>query len=221
VKTLKATLALGLAAALCAGCAKTANNSNGTTTTTTTTTNNATAKVSTPAATPMPSMPTMPPVTTGTPATAGGDTGSSAPSGAGETFTNREAGVQFTLPAGWTSKGEGEKIIATSEHDAISVVLWVPRGNNFEQATDELKQQLQQIIKNPQVTTPGQESTHNGMRAYTAAGTGEVNGQTILWEVDILQAQKPFFVVTFASPDMFKMHQADYQQLLASLRPVG
>jgi hypothetical protein len=218
VKTLKATLALCLVAAIFAGCAKNANNTNGTTTTTTTTTsNNSSSKVSTPAATPMPSMPTMP---TGTPTTAGGDTGSSSPSGAGETFTNREAGVQFTLPAGWTTKGEGEKIIATSEHEAISVVLWVPRGNNFEQATDELKQQLQQIIKNPQVTTPGQESTHNGMRAYTAAGTGEVNGETILWEVDILQAQKPFFVVTFAAPQMFKMHQADYQQLLASLRPM-
>jgi hypothetical protein len=217
VKTLKATLALGLVAALFAGCAKTANNSNGTTTTTTTT-NNSSAKVSTPAGTPMPAMPTMP---TGTPATAGGDTGNPPPSGAGETFTNSQAGVQFTLPAGWTSKPEGEKIIATSEHEAISVVLWVPRGDDFDQATEELKQQLQEIIKNPQVTTPGQETTHNGMRAYTAAGTGDINGQTILWEVDILQAKKPFFVVTFAAPQMFKMHQAEYQQLLASLKPVG
>ena len=220
MKTLKATLALCLVAALFAGCSKNANNTNGTTTTTTTT-NNTTSKMPVPGATPMPSMPTMPPVTTGSPTTAGNPSGNPPSSGAGETFTNREAGVQFTLPAGWTSKGEGEKIIATSEHDAISVVLWVPRGNDFDQATEELKQQLAQIIKNPQVTSPGQESTHNGMRAYTAAGTGEVNGQTILWEVDILQAQKPFFVVTFAAPEMFKMHQADYQQLLASLKPAS
>ncbi len=217
MKTLKVTLTLALVAALFAGCAKSTNSNNGTTTTTTTTTNNTGSKVSTPAATPMPSMPTMP---TGTPTTAGNGDGTSSPTGAGEIFRHAEAGVQFTLPAGWTSKGEGEKIIATSEHEAISVVLWVPRGNDFDQATEELKQQLQQIIKNPQVTTPGQETTHNGMRAYTAAGSGEVNGQTILWEVDILQAKKPFFVVTFAEPQMFKMHQADYQQLLASLKPM-
>jgi predicted Zn-dependent protease len=217
VKTLKATLALCLAAALFAGCAKTANNTNGTTTTTTTTTNNASSKVSTPAATPMPSMPTMP---TGTPTTTGGDTASSS-SGAGETFTNSQAGVQFTLPAGWNTKAEGETITATSEHDAISVVLWVPRGDDFSKATEDLKRQLEQVIKNPQVTTPGQETTHNGMRAYTAAGTGDVNGETIIWEVDILQAKKPFFVLTFAAPQMFKMHQAEYQQLLASIKPVG
>ena len=216
MKTLKVILALGIVAALFAGCAKNTNSNNGTTTTTTT--NNASSKVTTPGATPMPSMPTMP---TGTPTTAGSNAdNSSSPSGAGEIFRHPEAGVQFTLPAGWTSKGEGEKIIATSEHEAISVVLWVPRGDDFDQATEELKQQLQQVIKNPQVTTPGQETTHNGMRAYTAAGTGEVNGQKILWEVDVLQSKKPFFVVTFASPDMFKMHQGDYQQLLASIRPV-
>lgn len=217
MKTLKAILALGLVAAFFAGCSKNANNTNSTTTTTTTT-NNASSKVTTPGATPMPSMPTMP---TGTPTTAGGSTGQSSPSGAGETFTHPDAGVQFTLPAGWTSKAEGEKVIATSEHEAISVVLWVPRGDDFDQATDELMQQLDNVIKNPQITSPGKESTHNGMRAYTAAGKGEVNGQTVLWEVDVLQAKKPFFVVTFASPDMFKMHQGDYQQLLSSLRPVG
>jgi len=212
VKTLKVTLTLGLAAALFAGCAKNANNTNSTNSTTTTTSNTS-SKVTTPAATPAATMPT--------PSTPVGSTaGPSSPSGAGETFTHPDAGVQFTLPAGWKTTGEGEKIIATSEHEAISVVLWVPRGDDFEQATEELKEQLRQIIQNPQVTTPGTESTHNGMRAYTAAGTGEVNGQPILWEVDILQAKKPFFVVTFAEPQMFKMHQGDYQQLLGSLRPV-
>jgi predicted Zn-dependent protease len=158
---------------------------------------------------------------TGTPATAGNGDGNPSPSGAGETFTNSQAGIQFTLPAGWKTKAEGETITATSEHDAVSVVLWVPRGDDFDKATEDLKQQLAQVIKNPQVTTPGQETTHNGMRAYTAAGTGDVNGERIIWEVDVLQAKKPFFVLTFAAPQMFKMHQDEYQQLLASLKPVG
>jgi hypothetical protein len=219
VKTLKAILALGAAAALFAGCSKNANNTNGanstnSTTTTTTTTNAPSSKAS--EHTGMP--PTAPPASS-TPAS-GGSTGGSSPSGAGETFTHPDAGVQFTLPAGWKTKSEGETLTATSEHEAVSVVLWVPRGDDFDQATEQLKEQLREVIKNPQVTSPGKESTHNGMRAYTAGGTGEVNGQPVLWEVDILQAKKPFFVVTFASPDMFKMHQGDYQQLLASLRPV-
>lgn len=216
MKTLKAILALGLVAALFAGCSKNANNTNSTTTTTNTTT----SKVSTPAATPVATT-TPPASTTPSPSTpAGGSTGQSSSSGAGETFTHSDAGVQFTLPAGWKTKSEGETLTATSEHEAISVVLWVPQGDDFDKAKNDLKQQLNQVIKNLQVTTPGQEGTHNGMRAYTAAGTGEVNGQKIIWEVDMLQAKKPFFVVTFAAPQMFKMHQGAYQQLLGSLRPV-
>jgi len=209
VKTLKAILAFGLAAALFAGCSKNANNTNGTTTTTNTT--NTTSRVTEPAT-------RTTPLASSTPAGSSAET--SSPSGAGETFTHPDAGVQFTLPAGWKTKTEGETITATSEHEAISVVFWVPRGDDFDQATDDLMKQLDNVIKNPQITSPGKESTHNGMRAYTAGGSGEVNGQPILWEVDVLQAKKPFFVVTFASPDMFKMHQGDYQQLLASLRPV-
>lgn len=212
MKTLKATLTLGLAAALFAGCSKNTNSGN-TTTTTTTTTNNSASKATGPATPPMATPPS-----TSTPT--GSNANTSSPSGAGEVFTHNEAGVRFTLPAGWKTKNEGETLIATSEHEAISVVLWVPRGDDFDKATDELKQRLQSVIKNPQVTTPGQEITHNGMRAYTAAGTGEVNGEQIIWEVDIIQSKKPFFVVTFAAPQMFKMHQADYQSLLNSLKPV-
>ncbi len=212
MKTLKTILALGIVAALFAGCSKSANSNNGTTNTTTTT--NTTSKVTEPTT----KLPTTTATASSTPT--GSTAGPSSPSGAGETFTHPDAGVQFTLPAGWTSKAEGEKVIATSEHEAVSVVLWVPRGDDFDKATDELMQQLDNVIKNPQITSPGKESTHNGMRAYTAGGTGQVNGQSILWEVDILQSKKPFFVVTFAAPDMFKMHQADYQQLLASLKPV-
>jgi len=141
-------------------------------------------------------------------------------SGEGETFTNHEAGIQFTLPAGWTSKTEGQKIMATSPMDAVSVVLWVPEGDDFNKAVDDLTAQLDKIIKNPKITSPGKETTHNGMPAYTAGGTGEVNGDEIAWEVDVIRAKKPFFVLTFAEPKMFEMHKGDYQELLNSLKKI-
>lgn len=215
MKTLKTILVLGLVAVFFVGCSKNTDNTN--TTTTTTNANNSNAKAS---STPM-TMPTLPATTTAN-TSASNDNSSAHPSsaGAGETFTNQEAGVQFTLPAGWTSKTEGEKIMANSPMDAVSVVLWVPQGDDFNKAVDDLMAQLDKIIKNPKVTSPGKETTHNGMPAYTAGGTGEVDNQEIAWEVDILRAKKPFFVLTFAAPDMFKMHQGEYQQLLDSLKKI-
>lgn len=218
MKTLKTILALGLVAVFFAGCAKNANNTNTTTTTNTASTDNTKASGS-PSMPKMPSMPTMPANTSTTPASNDNSSAPTAPSGEGETFTNQAAGVQFTLPSGWTSKTQGQSIIANSPMDAVSVVFEVPE-EDFNKAVQELGERLDNIIQNGKVTSPGRETTHNGMRAFTAGGTGEVNGQPIAWEVDILQANKPFFVLTFAAPDMFKMHQGEYQQLLNSIKRI-
>ena len=216
MKTLKTILALGLVAVCFVGCSKNTNNTN----TTTTTTNDNNTKASSSPAT-MPSMPSMPANTSSNTSTSAANTSEHpTSSGEGETFTNHEAGVQFTLPAGWTSKTEGQKIMATSPMDAISVVLWVPEGDDFNKAVDDLTAQLDKIIKNPKITSPGKETTHNGMPAYTAGGTGEVNGEEIAWEVDVIRAKKPFFVLTFAEPKMFEMHKGDYQELLGSLKKI-
>jgi len=207
VKKLTALLALCLVAVFFAGCSKDTSNTN-----TTTTSNSGNTKVSSSPATPSATPKSL------TPTDANAEHSSS--SGAGETFTNQDAGVQFTLPAGWKTKSEGETITAASADDALSVVFWVPKGDDFSKATDDLSEQLDKVIKNSKITSPGTETTHNGMRAYTAAGTGEVDNQQIVWEVDVLQAKKPFFVLTFAAPEQFKSHESQYQQLLGSLKKV-
>jgi len=217
VKTLKTILTLGLVAVFFVGCSKNSNNTN---TTTTTNADNSNTKASSTPMT-MPSMPSMLANTSTNTSTSAANTSEHpTSSGEGETFTNHEAGVQFTLPAGWTSKTEGEKIIANSPMDAVSVVLWVPQGDDFNKAVDDLTAQLDKVIKNPKITSPGRETTHNGMPAYTAGGTGEVNGEVIAWEVDVLRAKKPFFALTFAEPKMFQMHEGEYKQLLDSLKKI-
>jgi hypothetical protein len=206
MKTLKLIFALGLAAALFAGCSKSETNTNSsntsntkassspaTTTTTTTTTN------STPA---------------------NNSSSSSSSSGEGQPFTHQEGGIQFVAPPTWKAKNQGESLVVATPDDALSVVFWVPKGDDFNKAIDDLQGQLEKVIKNLKVTSPGQETTHNGMRAYTASGTGEVEGEQIVWEVDILQAKKPVFVVSFASPAQFDKHEDEYKQLLASIKKV-
>jgi hypothetical protein len=59
------------------------------------------------------------------------------------------------------------------------------------------------------------------MEAYTASGTGEVDNEQIVWEVDILKAKKPVFVVSFAAPAQFTKHEGEYQQLLGSIKRVN
>jgi predicted Zn-dependent protease len=204
LKTLKVFLALGLVTVCFAGCSKSANNGNTTTTTSTNIGN--TKSTSSPATT-----------------TNSADSKMNAPTsttGAGETFTNAEAGVQMTLPAGWKSKNEGETITVGPADDLINVVLWVPKDDDFEKAVNDLAEELDKVIKNSKITQPGQETTHNGMQAYTAGGTGEVDGKEIVWSVDMLKAKKPFIVLTFAAPQQSEEHANEYKQFSASLKQV-
>ena len=203
MKTLKPIFALGLAAAFFVGCSKSDTNTNSANT------GNANSKVSSSAT----------PATAATPMTTNNSAAS--PAAAGEVFTHQEGGIQFTAPANWTSKKEAETLTVFAPHNALSVVFWVPKGDDFNKAVEDLDAQLESVIKNSKVTSPGQEAMHNGMKAYTASGTGEVDGEQIVWEVDILQANKPVFVVSFASPALFAQHQGEYKQLLSSIKKVN
>jgi predicted Zn-dependent protease len=204
VKTLKLIFALGLAAALFAGCSKSETNTNSS--------NTSNTKAS--------SSPATTTTTTTTASTPANNSSSSSSSGEGQPFTHQEGGIQFVAPPTWKAKNEGESLVVSTPDNTLSVVFWVPEGDDFNKATGDLQRQLEKVIKNLKVTSPGQETTHNGMRAYTGSGTGEVEGEQIVWEVDILQARKPVFVVSFASPAQFDKHADEYKQLLASIKKV-
>jgi hypothetical protein len=201
LKTLKPIFALAIAAALFAGCSKSDTNTNSSNTSNS---NTKTSSSSTPA-------------TTTTPTTTSADSSSTE----GEVFTHQEGGLQFTAPASWKSKKDEDALTVMTADDTLSVVFWVPKGDDFNQAVDDLSKQLDSVIKNSKLTSPGQETMHNGMKAYTASGTGEVENEQIVWEVDILQAKKPVFVVSFAAPAQFSKHASEYKQLLSSIKKVN
>jgi predicted Zn-dependent protease len=204
LKTLKPIVVLGLGLAFFVGCSKSDTNTNSSNT------GNANTKVSSSST----------PATTTTPTTTNSSASSSSPS-EGEVFTHQEGGIQFTAPANWQAKKEEETMTLFAPHNALSVVFWVPKGDDFNKAVEDLDKQLASVIKNSKVTSPGQETTHNGMDAYTASGTGEVDNEQIVWEVDILKAKKPVFVVSFAAPAQFTQHADEYKQLLASIKRVN
>lgn len=197
MKTLKPIFALALAAAFFVGCSKSETNTNSSNTSST----NSKASSS-------------PTATTN----ASSATGSS--SDAGQTYTHAEGGIQFTAPAGWKAKNEGETMTIATQDDTLSVVFWVPKGDDFEAAVDTLGDELEKVIKNSKTTSPGKTSTHNGMQAYTAAGTGEVDNEQIVWEVDMLKAKKPVVMLSFAAPAQFEKHERAYKQLVDSIKKV-
>lgn len=212
MKAVKGILAVALASQLLLACSKDAANSNAngnanvtskTTTTTTTNTNantnaNASSKV------------------------ASGGAGPAQPSGTSESganiYTHGDGGIQFEVPAGWKAEPNGDQMTLSTPDNALSVVLWVPAEENFQEAAEALDRELSKTVKNVKEDGEPKQTTVGGMTTYSQTGTGEVNGTEIQWSVDLIQAKKPVIVLTFAAPGLWEKHQADYQKFARSIK---
>jgi hypothetical protein len=138
----------------------------------------------------------------------------------GETFTHANAGVRFELPKGWKAKPDGEVITVSSADDGLQVIFWVPDEDTFDAAVKELDKELGKTIKNMKTVGKPSTDTHNGMPHYEEAGTGEVEGVTIVWGVDVLGAKKPLIILTFAAPNLYEKNADGYVKLLNSIKKV-
>ena len=135
-------------------------------------------------------------------------------------FSHPEAGVQFELPKGWKAKPDGEVITVSTADDSLQMVFWVPAEDTFDAAVKGLDKELDKTIKNIKTTDKGTSDTHNGMPHFSTGGTGEVNGVTIVWSVDVLAAKKVVIILTFAAPGVAEKHDAEALQFINSIKKI-
>src|SRR6266849_5738816 len=135
-------------------------------------------------------------------------------------FSHAEAGVQFELPRGWKAKPDGEVITVSTADDSLQLVFWVPDENTFDAAVKDLDKELSKTIKNIKTTDKGTTDKHNGMPHFGAGGTGDVNGATIEWSVDVLAARKVVLILTFAAPGIAEKHADEAVQFISSIKKI-
>ena len=135
-------------------------------------------------------------------------------------FTHKEAGVQFELPQGWKSKADGNEVTVSTADDSVQMVFWVPDEDNFDAAVKDLDKTLEKTIKNVKTTSKGKQDTHNGMPHYSEGGTGEVEGVTIEWSVDVLRAKKTIIILTFSAPGVAEKHADECAKFISSIKKI-
>ena len=135
-------------------------------------------------------------------------------------FSHKEAGVQFELPKGWKAKPDGEVITVSTADDSLQMVFWVPDENTFDAAVKDLDKELSKTIKNIKTTDKGTSDTHNGMPHFSEGGTGEVDGTTIEWSVDVLAAKRVVIILTFAAPGIAEKHAEEAVQFISSIKKI-
>ncbi len=133
-------------------------------------------------------------------------------------FKNDDAGIQFELPAGWTAQPDGNTLTITSPDSSVSVVLWALEEMAGDEALKRLRPELEKTIKNQKVTKPAKKDTLNGMPVVSESGTGEVDGTTIEWTVDLITAKKPLIYLLFAAPGMVDKHADEIARFRKSIK---
>ena len=135
-------------------------------------------------------------------------------------FSHQGAGVQFELPKGWKAKPDGEVVTVSSADDSLQMVFYVPDEDTFDAAVKDLANELSKTVKNVKTTDKGTADTHNGMPHFSQGGTGEVNGTTIEWSVDVLAAKKVVIILTFAAPGIAEKHAEEAAKFIASIKKI-
>jgi len=101
------------------------------------------------------------------------------------------------------------------------IVFWVPDENTFDAAVKDLDKELSKTIKTIKTTDKGTSDKHNGMPHYSEGGTGEVDGTTIEWSVDVLAAKRVVIILTFAAPGIAEKHAEAAAQFIASIKKIA
>jgi len=133
-------------------------------------------------------------------------------------FSHKEAGVEFELPKGWKAKPDGEVITVSTADDSLQMVFWVPDEDTFDAAVKDVDTEIGKTIKNIKITDKGTSNTHNGMPHFSSGGTGEVDGTTIEWSVDVLAAKKVVIILTFAAPGIAEKHAEEAAKFINSIK---
>jgi hypothetical protein len=137
-----------------------------------------------------------------------------------DVYRHTAAGVKFVLPKGWKAKPDGEVITVSTADDALQMVFWVPEEDTLDAAVKDLDRELGKTIKNIKINGKGNRDTHNGMAHYSVDGTGEVEGTTIEWSVDVLAAKKIVLILSFAAPGAWENHANDAAKFIDSIRRI-
>jgi len=138
----------------------------------------------------------------------------------GRVFKNEDAGIQIKLPEGWKAEPKDELISISPPDASVNIMFWALGDASFDDAIDTLDKELSKIFKHVKVTSPAKEDSLNGMRTVGTSGTGDIDGVTLEWSVDVIKAKKPVIVLCFAAPEALEKHADEFVEFVKSVKKI-
>jgi predicted Zn-dependent protease len=134
------------------------------------------------------------------------------------TLTNKEAGVQFTIPKGWKCEEEGGNLTVSSPDDGVAVSFVVVSDSTLDKAIDAAFDELGKIVKKPKIEREAVEVDVNNLKAVVTTGSGELDGHPVGWGINILLGKKPLVVIAVGAVESLKKYGPETSKMLDSFR---
>jgi hypothetical protein len=135
-------------------------------------------------------------------------------------FTHEKAGIRFEKPDGWSHEADGDTMTLYSPDHAISIVITVAKKSTVDDAIGEIDSELSSVMTNIRTNGKPQKTNVNGMDAMTVEGTGKITGTPVTWAVDLLDARRPVFVITFGRQSEWDKHEDEYVKFAKSVHRI-
>jgi hypothetical protein len=141
------------------------------------------------------------------------------PGFAQETFTNEDAKVSITLPAGWMYESDANGIIAYPAEGGFAVHFNILGADDLSAALDEVDKMLAEQVTDLQLRE-GQAYEINGMSGVFVEGSAD----GILLAIGVIDtpvAGKSLMVGAWGAPETIEKYAADVQSIIHSISPAN
>jgi hypothetical protein len=159
-----------------------------------------------------------------TPSPTPAPTATPATSGSPQLFTYKlsKVGLQFEWLEGWRVERQNDNSVVVAAPDNGLVV-------HFSEAdTQNTERQIEQYVRGflqdaaPVKMPKLKEDNFKGMKHLSQSGqvTNALNGATIEWSLDVLEAQTPLIIFSQLNRAYKSKHESNYAKLISSLKRI-
>lgn len=143
-----------------------------------------------------------------------------APAAEGQVIKIDEAGIQMTVPKGFSFSKAGEDTVVKSDDEGVEVRFSVPEDGDYEKAVGAAAKELDSYLDDVKIENNGGKVDVNGMEGTSITGIAkDSEGENVNFDLTIIKAPKaPVLATIYAEKASMEKHGAAVHAFLKSVK---
>jgi hypothetical protein len=140
-----------------------------------------------------------------------------------ETFTHKDAGIQLTVPGGWTYENENNTFTFYTPDKDFFVILSINEAENVEKLVKELIDGLNQSYTDVKLDDP-KDDEQNGMKGWSLTGTAKTKAGVdvlIVYGMFATPKDKVLEIGVIGTKDIIEKYGKEIDLIDKSIKPLN